>query len=534
MSSKHSRIKWVMPQDGRFRIGWDLLNVVMLLYTCFEIPFSAVFIDSNCEYTWHGIMNVVIDLFFLTDIVLVFFTAYDDDLGKEITDKRSIARRYLKSWFFPDLISSIPIDRIACLAGSLDEGQSSMLRLLKIIRFLKMARLFKILRMFKKWETLSGSTSVSTVIRLCKFLSFMIFVAHVCGCLWMLVVQLNDCRIPKNYGMAMMEYNAECSCFESLTPGECMEWNWLVRYDQNLWEQKDAIAAKYLTSIYFTIVTLSTVGYGDVTPTNDAERAYAVMLALAGALVFAFCIGSISSLAQQGNVTEQLLEEEMHGLTDFLRFSSVNRKLQHKLRLQLFYATKKAPHLTHDIFHCMPRRLKNELVDNLMSDTRQFRFFQGMDSDCRARILGLLKPCALEGGDFVYECLDVVTEMYFIVRGEVEIIDIQGNVMDRKRAGEIIGEGGMFPENFKFRTSSAKTRMLTELLELRKEDLHQFVKPYLPDVYQTLKDHAMEQLKHVDMQKITVSLPSERWPMALPSGYNALNNTYERDALEVF
>lgn len=129
---------------------------------------------------------------------------------------------------------------------------------------------------------------------------------------------------------------------------------------------------------------LLAVGYGDVTPTNDIERVYAVCLALAGALVFAFCIGSISSLASQGNKTEQIIEERVHGLTDFLRFSSVPRMLQYKLRMQLFHCSKRAPHLIHDVLDLMPRNLKNDLIDHLMADTGgNLKIFQFMDEDCR-------------------------------------------------------------------------------------------------------------------------------------------------------
>lgn len=163
--------------------------------------------------------------------------------------------------------------------------------------------------------------------------------------------------------------------------------------------------------------SLRQVGYGDITPTNDVERAYAVCLALAGALVFAFCIGSISSLASQGNVTEQIIEEEMHGLTDFLRYSSTPRKLQHKLRLQLFYSTKKAPHLTHNILNSLPRCLQSEMIDHLMIDWRGFPFFTEMDTDCRVRILQLLRPFALEKGEYVYQ----VRILKFILKSYCEI-----------------------------------------------------------------------------------------------------------------
>lgn len=266
MVNKKSPVpKYILTADGSIRVIWDLVNVVMLLYTCFEIPFSVVFVDSNCDWTWLSILNITIDCLFLVDIIITFFTAYDDDLGAQVTDHKLIAKKYLLGWFTPDIVSSVPVDKLACLAASLDTSQSNLLRLLKIVRFMKMARLFKILRMFKKWETISGSSGVSTILRLSKFVCFMIFVSHLSGCCWVLVVQLNDCWIyvgdaVHDGASKQSDLNVVCDCNYLVEPeGTCVEWNWMIKFDRELWYDDTRIGTKYLTSLYFTIVTLATV-----------------------------------------------------------------------------------------------------------------------------------------------------------------------------------------------------------------------------------------------------------------------------------
>merc|ERR1719163_2354682 len=53
---------------------------------------------------------------------------------------------------------------------------------------------------------------------------------------------------------------------------------------------------QYLFSIYWALTTLTTVGYGDITPTNNPERMYSLFSLLTGALVFGFMLSSIGSL----------------------------------------------------------------------------------------------------------------------------------------------------------------------------------------------------------------------------------------------
>lgn len=54
----------------------------------------------------------------------------------------------------------------------------------------------------------------------------------------------------------------------------------------------------YVTSFYFTVTTILTVGYGDICAQNMAERLYCVVLMLIGVLSFSFATGALSSIIQ--------------------------------------------------------------------------------------------------------------------------------------------------------------------------------------------------------------------------------------------
>lgn len=52
----------------------------------------------------------------------------------------------------------------------------------------------------------------------------------------------------------------------------------------------------YILSTYWVLTTTSTVGYGDITPTNTLERIYGCLLMLIGVLSFTFISGALSSI----------------------------------------------------------------------------------------------------------------------------------------------------------------------------------------------------------------------------------------------
>jgi hypothetical protein len=68
---------------------------------------------------WSGTEIVyLIDLFFLIDIVLNFFTSYRYK-GTEIADRKKVSAHYLKTLFVIDLLANFPLDRLRLVPGGL-------------------------------------------------------------------------------------------------------------------------------------------------------------------------------------------------------------------------------------------------------------------------------------------------------------------------------------------------------------------------------------------------------------------------------
>merc|ERR1719456_2094072 len=53
---------------------------------------------------------------------------------------------------------------------------------------------------------------------------------------------------------------------------------------------------KYLASLYWAMTMLSTVGFGDITPVSDEERAYAMWAMVVGGAFYGYIIGSVTSI----------------------------------------------------------------------------------------------------------------------------------------------------------------------------------------------------------------------------------------------
>jgi len=162
----------------------------------------------------------------LVDIVLWFFTAYISDIDV-VDDRWLIAKNYLRGLFIIDLLAIIPF--------FLADGD---------LLWFKIGRLFRVGRL-THW--LENSTIVSRVApdsmfmdwhtkihvgRILRFSLMLCCTCHCIACAWHYIAIHQD---------------------------EPIEDSWITT------DAKDNQEA-YMTSLYWTITTFSTVGYGDISP----------------------------------------------------------------------------------------------------------------------------------------------------------------------------------------------------------------------------------------------------------------------------
>ena len=168
---------------------------------------------------------------------------------------------------------------------------------------------------------MQDSTNVNYgYLTLIKFAATCIFIAHWMACLFHLV--------------------------QSSEPGDC---NWVNHYYGSLQGHPDAacdpefgesvsIASRYITSLYWSVMTISTVGYGDVPPQTDAERAFEILGMLLGASTYAYVVGSVCGVAATLSARETEHERAMDQLNRFIAEANLDGALSTRLRAYFRYA----------------------------------------------------------------------------------------------------------------------------------------------------------------------------------------------------
>lgn len=54
----------------------------------------------------------------------------------------------------------------------------------------------------------------------------------------------------------------------------------------------------YINAIYYSVITMLTIGYGDITPVTNVEKIYIILFAFIACGIFAYSINSIGIIVQ--------------------------------------------------------------------------------------------------------------------------------------------------------------------------------------------------------------------------------------------
>ena len=256
--------------------------------------------------------------------------------------------RYVYGWFFIDLFTSFPFEFLI-------HDNPSIGTAVKAFRVLRVLRIIKLLRFIKMLHLLNGllhqlfSREFVLILRLCKFLFVIVIFGHFCACTWYAI---------GNY------------CAERL---EQCHTSWLLETTYFEWESSNIIE-KYSISWYWSVVTLMTTGYGDITATNLYEEWVASGCILVGTCFFAYFIGAVSGLLVDGDRVRAELSEKVEKAQQFCLFKKLPSDLSHAI-------------ITHTKYHCKNNFMFDEMsiLNNLPTHLR-FVFFCLNNTDYKLQI----------------------------------------------------------------------------------------------------------------------------------------------------
>lgn len=415
VNEKYTIPKTVFHPNGTFISVWNVLMAFILLYTAIIDPYLLSFMNI-VKWDPLFVIGIIFDFTFMLDMIFTFNTAYYDEDNQIIGDRRKIVLKYLKSWFLLDLASSVPFGLLE--AFLLPSGNNAT-RLVRISRLRNIPKLMRLSRLIKIAKNLSYLQDIDFIIsmnqrllRFLKVISGIILCLHIASCLWHLTAKMDD------FGPD----------------------TWVVRFgyvDDDNWH-------KYLTSVYWALTTLTTLGYGDIYPLTISEKVFAMAWMLFAVYFLSFSIGSLTTMFAEMDSRDRIINEKLLLVDEFFHATQLSVEIMHKLKRSIRLSTDIVTFDLQDkdaLFEKLPVNLKLDLAKSMYGGAMsKFYFFTQRDEVFVASVAVYLESCSFNTDQTVWNTGEPSTGIYFIVFGKIHYIFGDNNVFRSLSPGDYFGD----------------------------------------------------------------------------------------------
>ncbi|XP_033177089.1 potassium/sodium hyperpolarization-activated cyclic nucleotide-gated channel 3 isoform X7 [Bombus vosnesenskii] len=437
---------WVIHPCSSFRFYWDLCMLLLLVANLIILPVAISFFNDDLSTRWIA-FNCLSDTIFLIDIVVNFRTGImqQDNAEQVILDPKLIAKHYLRTWFFLDLISSIPLDYIFLIFNQFQDFSESfqilhagralrILRLAKLLSLVRLLRLSRLVRYVSQWEevyiplyqqperhyerratppqpdrTSKFLNMASVFMRIFNLICMMLLIGHWSGCLQFLVPMLQG--FPSNSWVAI---------------NELQDSFWLEQYSWALFKAMSHMLC---------------IGYGRFPPQSLTDMWLTMLSMISGATCYALFLGHATNLIQSLDSSRRQYREKVKQVEEYMAYRKLPREMRQRIT-EYFEHRYQGKFFDEElILGELSEKLREDVINyNCRSLVASVPFFANADSNFVSDVVTKLRYEVFQPGDIIIKEGTIGSKMYFIQEGIVDIVMANGEVATSLSDGSYFGE----------------------------------------------------------------------------------------------
>ncbi|KAL4462920.1 hypothetical protein ABPG72_019572 [Tetrahymena utriculariae] len=299
-----SRVGIIHPQS-KFKTIWQILHLAIMLMILFILPVEVALFETDFAklypYKFNGLSKGAFG-FFLVDIFIQLNTGVFDK-GTILTDRQELAKRYIKNNLLMDLITAI----------TLFAKEFGLPKFINIFILCKIPTFQKILDEIQEANLSKSNVTFKNALKLTRLVIELLFIAHIYACIFLLINSVE-----------LYYKNTQ---------------TWMVSYTTYLKKDINTLTwhYKYMMSFYLCMTTMTTVGYGDITPQNQIETIFYIFSLMTLCGVFAYSFNLVGVIVQEMNKKNKEFKRDISLVNYYMEKLSISNELKYQVRKYLEY-----------------------------------------------------------------------------------------------------------------------------------------------------------------------------------------------------
>ncbi|XP_063354380.1 potassium voltage-gated channel subfamily H member 8 [Pelmatolapia mariae] len=505
--------RFILLHYGTFKAGWDWLILLATFYVAVTVPYNVCFTvgggrdEGSASRSPPSVSDILVEILFILDIVLNFRTTFVSTSGQVVYDARSICVHYVTTWLFVDLIAALPFDLLYAFNVSVYFG----------VHLLKTVRLLRLLRLLQKLERYSQYSAVVLTL----LMSMFALLAHWMACVWYFIGR----REIESQGSSDIGWLHELAkrlgtpyfpaalttlfpTTVSSIPADSSQWNMSGSEvaGQGTWNSSQyygnvsgsetasgtaggsgsfsvldggpSMRSSYVTSLYFALSSLTSVGFGNVSANTDSEKIFSICTMLIGALMHAVVFGNVTAIIQRMYSRRSLYHTRTKDLKDFIRVHRLPKALEQRMLecFQTMWSVNNGIDVS-ELLKDFPDELRADIAMHLNKELLQLPLFESASRGCLRSLSLIIKTSFCAPGEFLIRQGDALQAIYFVCSGSMEVLK-DNTVLAILGKGDLIGSDSLTKEQVIKTNANVKALTYCDLQYISLKGLREVLRLY--------------------------------------------------------
>ncbi|KAL3498357.1 hypothetical protein ACH5RR_041089, partial [Cinchona calisaya] len=288
-------------------------------------------------------------------------------------------------------------------------------------------------------------------------------------------------------------HSAGCFYYWLATHHHVADDTWIGSLIPNFKER--SVWLGYTYSMYWSIVTLTTVGYGDLHAVNTGEKVFNMMYMLFNIGLTAYLIGNMTNLIVHSAVRTLAMRDAVNEILQYATKNRLPESLKDQMLAHITLKFKTAELQQEEVLEDLPKAIRSSIAQHLFRTTTEKTYlFKGVSEDLIVHLVPEMKAEYFPPKVDIIIQNEMSTDFYIIVSEAVDVITYKNGMeqfLSKSGPPDMFGEIGVIfniPQPF-----TVRTKRLSQVIRISHHNFKQLLQPFNEDAKMILSNF----LKHL-------------------------------------